>query len=168
MKKFLFILIFAFIFTTCTNNLQDGDPSKNSYLNSTEHTKLSDEKIDNKPTYEVIFNLESLVECINIEMEGVFINKTFPNERTPKLVYFIVEKKLQLSQLKNSKKRYMTIGKNFNNDWELRSPVKICVDKKDALSSLEAAEYRIRFTIFDKIPFYYTLNIGCEAKIIFN
>ena len=168
MKKYLSIFIFAAIFTTCTENLQNDKLLNNSYLNSTEYTKLSEEKIDNKPTYEVIFNLENPVECINIEMEGVSINSTFPNEKMPKRVYFIVEKKLQISQLKNSKGKYMTIGKNFNNDWEISSPVNICVNRNDSLSSLEATEYRIRFTIFEKTPFYYTLNLKCREKIIFD
>jgi len=168
MKKYLLTFIFSVIFTTCTNNLQDDKLLNNSYLNSTEQTKLSDEKIDNKPTYEVIFNLGNPVECINAEMEGVFINRTFPNEKTPKQVYFIVEKKLQLAQSQGSKNKYMTIGKNFNNDWEIHSPVTICVNRNDIISSLEATEYRIRFTIFEKIPFYYTLNLRCGAKIIFD
>jgi len=167
MKKYLFILIFA-IFTTCTNNLKDDKLLDNSYLNSTEYTKLSDEKIDNKPTHEVVFKIEKPVECINIEMEGVYINRTFPNENIPKRIYFIVEKKLQLSQSKNNKDKYMTMGKNFNNDWEISSPVRICANKNDTLTSLDASEYRIRFTVFDKIPFYYTLKIRCGAKIIFD
>ena len=165
MKNYLFI--FAVIFTTCTKNLDDDKLLDNSYLNSTEYTKASEEKIDNRPTYEVIFNIENPVECINIEMEGVYLNKAFPNEKMPKRVYFIVEKKLQLSQAKNNKGRYMTIGKNFNNDWEIYSPVNICVNRNDAFLSLEAAEYRIRFTVFEKTAFYYTLKIRCGAKIIF-
>ena len=100
-------------------------------------------------------------------MEGLYLNKIFPNEEIPKRVYFIVEKKLQLSS-KNSKETFMAIGRNFNNDWEVHSPIRICVNKNDTLSALEAAKYRIRFTIFEEIPFHYTLKIRCETKIIFN
>ena len=167
MKRYLFI--FAVIFTTCTSDLKDYKLLDNSYLNSTEYTKLSDENIDNKPTYEVNFNIENHVECMNIEMDGVYIPSTFPNDNTPKRVYFIVEKRLQLPQLKSSKeKKYMTIGRNFNNDWEIYSPVRICVNRNDILSPLNESEYRVRFTVFEKIPFHYKLNIKCESKITFN
>jgi len=169
MKKYLFILIFAAIFTTCTKNLNDNKLIDNSYLNSTASTKVSNDKIDNKQTYEINFNIENSVDCINIEMEGIHLSRTFPNENIPKRIYFIIEKKLQLPQFKNSdNKKYMPIGRNFNNDWETSSPVKICADKNDSLSSIEATEYRIRFTIFDNIPFYYTLKIRCASTIIFN
>jgi len=168
MRKYLFILIPAVIFATCIKNSKDDKLLDNSYLNSTESTKLSNDKIDNKQTYEVTFSLESTAECINIEMEGVHLNRTFPNEHTPRRIYFIVEKKLQLSQVKNSSNKYFTIGRNFNNDWEIYSPVRICADRNNAFLSLDASEYRIRFTVFDKIPFYYILKIRGESKIIFD
>ena len=166
MKKYLFI--FTVIFTTCTKNSKDDKLLDNSYLNYTESTKLSEEKIDNKPTYEISFNIEKPVECVIIEMEGAYLHKTFPNENTPKRVYFIVEKKLQLSQLKNNDKKYITVGRNFNNNWEIYSPAKICVNKNDTFLLLDASEYRIRFTVFEKIPFYYILKIKCESKIFFD
>ena len=168
MKKYFFIFIFAVIFTTCTKNVNDDKLLDNSYLNYTENTKLSEEKIDNRETYEVNFNIEKPVECLIIDMEGTFLNKTFPNENTPKRVYFIVEKKLQLQQFKTNVKKYTVIGKNFNNDWEIISPVNICVNRNDAFLSLDASEYRVRFTIFEKIPFYYILKIRCESKVIFD
>jgi len=169
MKKYLFILIFAAIFTTCTKNSKDNKLFDNSYLNSTENTKLSEEKIDNKQTYEISFNIETPVECINIEMEGVYLHKTFPNENTHKQIYFIVEKKFQLPQLKsNNDEKYIPVGRNFNNDWEVQSPVRICVRRNDTLSSLDDSGYRVRFTIFEKTPFYYILKIRCESKIIFD
>jgi hypothetical protein len=169
MKKYLFILVFSVIFAACTKNSKNDKVLDNSYLNSTESTKLSEEKIDNKQTYEISFKVENSVECVNIDMEGVHLNKTFPNENTPKRIYFIIEKKLQLPQFKSSdNKKYMPIGRNFNNDWEIYSPVKICADKNDSLSLLEASEYRVRFTVFEKIPFYYILKISCESKIIFD
>ncbi|MCL2154688.1 MAG: hypothetical protein FWH53_03385 [Leptospirales bacterium] len=168
MKKYYFIFICAAIFTTCTKNVNDDKLLDNSYLNYTENTKLSEEKIDNKETYEVSFNVEKPVECIVIEMEGAYINRVFPNENIPKRVYFIVEKKLQLQQFKSNAKKYMTIGKNFSNDWEITSPVSICVSSNDAFLLLDSSEYRVRFTIFEKIPFYYVLKIRCESKIIFD
>jgi len=170
MKKFIFIFIFisVAIFTTCTKKSKDDKLLDNSCINSTEYTKLSEEKIDNRQTYEVSFNLENPVECINIEMEAAYIQKTFPDENIPKRVYFIVEKKLQMPQLKNSKdQKYMTVGRNFNTDWEIYSPVRICINRNDTLISLNDSEYRVRFTVFEKIPFYYILKIRCESKIIF-
>ena len=169
MKKYIFIFVLVGIFTTCTKNSKDTKLLDNSYLNSTEYTKVSEEKIDNKQTYEISFNIENPVECINIEMEGVHLPKTFPNENTPKQIHFIVEKKLQLPQLKSiGDVKYTPIGRNFNNDWEIYAPARVCINKNDSLSLLDNSGYRIRFTIFDKTPFYYILKIRCESKIIFD
>jgi len=168
MKKYFFVFIFAVVFTTCTKNVNNTKLLENSYLNNTENTKLSKEKIDNKETYEINFNIKKPVECLIIEMEGVYLQRTFPNGNIPKRVYFIVEKELQVPQFQGNDKKYVAIGKNFNNDWEISSPVRMCINQKDAFLALDVTGYRIRFTVFETKPFYYILKIKSESEIIFN
>jgi hypothetical protein len=157
------------LFPCCTGTVKETLDQNQIYSNTTESTKPSAEKIDGTPTYEISFNLEKPADCMSIELEAVYLNKSFPIQRVLKNAFFIVEKRLKLAQFKlKTDANFTQIGRNFNNDWELYSPVKVCTNNNDPLSILDASEYRIRFSTFEKRPFYYVVKIACESKVIFN
>jgi hypothetical protein len=169
MKKASILILLILLFPGCTGTVKDTLDQNQIYSNSTESTKPSVEKIDGTSTYEISFNLEKPADCMSIELEAVYLNKSFPIQRVPKNSFFIVEKRLKLAQFNLKTDKFFTqIGRNFNNDWEIYSPVKICTNNADPLSMIDASEYRIRFSTFEKRPFYYVVKIACESKVIFN
>jgi len=168
MKKTSLSLLLILLLIGCKQAVKDTSGQNQTYGNTTENTKLSSEKIDNSRTFEINFTLEKPADCMTIDIESVYLQKSFPVERISKKTYFIIEKKLNLPQLKlKADKSYTPMGRNFNNDWELYSPVKICSSNGDPISNLDLSEYRIRFTTFEKTDFYYIITVTCESKIIF-
>lgn len=168
MRRISLFLLFILLLLNCKESVKDNLNQNQTQGNSTEYTKLSSEKIDGSRTFEVNFTLEKPADCMTIDIESVYLQKSFPVQRISKKTFFIVEKKLNLPQLKiKEDKSYTPIGRNFNNDWEIYSPVKICTGKNDPLSKLDVSEYRIRFTTFEKTDFYYVITVTCESKIIF-
>jgi hypothetical protein len=168
MRRISLFILFILLLLNCKESVKDNMNQNQTQGNSTEYTKLSSEKIDGSRTFEVSFTLEKPAECMTIDVESVYLQKSFPVQRIAKKTFFIVEKKLNLPQLKiKSDKSYTPIGRNFNNDWELYSPVKICTVKNDPISKLDVSEYRIRFTAFEKTDFYYVITVTCESKVIF-
>lgn len=163
-------LIVPLIFLACcVSNSRDTAPAQTVYTygSSTENSIKSDDRIDNNTTYQVFFTIEKKTECISIDVESVYLQKSFPVQKIPKKTFFIVEKEITLSYktLKNSIK-YVPLGRNFNNEWEIFAPVKICAIKNDPLSQLDTSRYRIRFTTFEKLPVYYVITINSEQRII--
>jgi len=169
MKKYQLLLLTVLLSLNCSKTVKEDINQNQTYGNSTEYTKVSSEKIDKSQTYEITFTLDKPADCMTIDIQSVYLNKSFPMQKVPKRTFFIVEKKLNLPQFKlGADKAYTPMGRNFNNDWELYSPVKICTNKNDPISKLDISEYRIRFTAFEKTGLYYIVNITCESKILFN
>lgn len=153
---------------SCTGNKKNNSSVQTSYThgNSTENSIKTNGSIDNQVTYQVFFTIEQKTECISIDIESVYLQKSFPIQKIPKKTFFIVEKEILLTHksLRNSIK-YIPLGRNFNNDWEIFSPVKICTIKNDPLSQLDNSRYRIRLTTFEKLPVYYVITINSDQKI---
>jgi hypothetical protein len=168
MKYFFIPLLLLLCFVNCSESVKDTSDIAQTYGNSTDKIKYSSDKIDGSPTYEVHFTLEKPADCISIDIESVFLQKTFPLQKIPKKTYFILEKKIRLPNRKTTDKSYTPLGRNFNNDWEIFSPVKICTNKNDPLSAIDASEYRIRFTVFEKSQLYFFVTMQCDSKIIFS
>ena len=169
MRIFSFLILFILLFLNCTSTVKVNPEQNQTYGNTTGNTKISTEKIEGSPTYEITFTLEKPADCMTIDMESVYLQKTFPVQKVPKNTFFIIEKKLKLPGVKfKNDKNYTPMGRNFNNDWEIYSPVKICSGKNDPLSKLDVSEYRIRFTVIEKTEFYYIVTISSETKIIFS
>lgn len=168
MNRFTILLFLIPLFLNCKETVKEDTGQKQVYGNTTEYTKLSDEKIDYSQTYEVSFNLDKPADCLTIDIESAYLHKTFPVQKVPKRTLFYLEKKLDVTKFKMlTGKNYTQLGRNFNNDWDIFSPVKICGKKDDPLSTLDTSEYRIRFTAFEEKQLYYIITIICESKIIF-
>jgi hypothetical protein len=163
------IIVFLFL-AGCSGNQKKDEVIQTVFTfgNSTENSLKSAESIDNHATYQVFFSIENKTECITIDIESVYLQKSFPIQKIPKKTYFIVEKEISLDHksLKNNI-RYIPLGRNFNNEWEIYSPVKICSIKNDPLSQLDNSKYRIRLTTFEKLPVYYVITINSDRKIFF-
>ncbi len=172
MNRFIKIYyIFLILFTAgCITGQKDtgSKVSVYNYGNTSEASTKSADLIDNNTTYQVFFTIENKAECITIDIESVYLQKSFPIQKIPKKTYFIVEKELKLAyQSTRNNLKYVPLGRNFNNDWETFTPVKICTIKNDPLSTLDNSRYRIRFTTFEKLPVYYIITINSDQKIIF-
>lgn len=162
------LICLLILFPACASDKKNAEiQTVFTYGNSTENSVKSADSIDNHPTYQVFFNIEQKTECITINIESVYLQKSFPIQKIPKKTFFIVEKEIILAHrsLKNSTK-YIPLGRNFNNEWEIYSPVKICSIKNDPLSQLDNSRYRIRLTTFEKLPVYYVITINSDRKII--
>jgi hypothetical protein len=168
MKKTLLSLILLLFLISCKEAVKDSSSQNQTFGNSTEYTRLSEDRIDGSRTFELIFTLDKPADCMTIDIESVFVQKSFPIERVPKKTFFIIEKKLNLPQFNLKKNNlYISMGRNFNNDWDLYSPVKICGSKSDPISNLDLSQFRIRFSTFEKTDFYYVITITCESKVMF-
>ncbi len=169
MNKYLLLLFLIPLFLNCKETVKEDVNRNQTYGNTTELTKVSSVKIDGYQTYEVSFTLDKPAECMTIDIESAYLQKSFPVQKITEKTYFYLEKKLNIPQLTaKSADSFTQIGRNFTNDWELYSPVKVCSSKNDPLSTLDVSEYRIRFTAFEKKQLYYIITITCESKIIFN
>lgn len=156
------------MFLNCKESVKEDINQNQTYGNTTEYTKISAGKIDGAQTYEVSFTLDKPAGCMTIDIESAYLQKSFPVQKIPKKTYFFVEKKLNVTQSKSKiLSNFTPLGRNFTNDWELYSPVKICTGKNDPLSTLDVSEYRLRFTAFEKNQLYYIITITCESKISF-
>jgi len=163
------LIISLLLITGCTAGKRETPETQvYTFGNSTENSEKSDERIDRNTTYQVFFSLKQKTECISIEIESVYLQKSFPVQKIPKKTYFIIEKEIILSHksLKNNVK-YAPLGRNFNNDWAIYSPVKICTMKNAPLSLLGTSRYRIRFTTFEKLPVYFVITIKSDQPVIF-
>jgi len=168
MKKYSLLIFLTFLSMECFTPVKDTFNQIQTFGDTTKNTKISDEKIDGSPTYEVSFTLEKPADCMTIEIDSAYLQKTFPVQKIPKNTFFIIEKKLKLANYKlKSDNTFTPIGRNFNNDWELYSPVKICSNVNDPLSTINVSDYRIRFSAFEQAELYYIITITCESKVIF-
>lgn len=163
----IIVILTLLVSVSCKEQVKDTSAPEQVYGNSTEYTKSSADRIDGSPTYEVSFTLDKPAGCMTVEIESAVLQKSFPVERIPKRTFFIVEKKLNLPHLKLKEMLYTPIGRNFNNEWDLYSPVKICTGTDDPVSRLDASEYRVRFSVFEKSDFYYRLTVTCDSKVTF-
>ncbi len=170
MKKISLLFIAMLLCAGCTEQVKETmAQEQQQYGNSTENTALSPVRIDNYPTYQIYFTLEKPTDCLTIEIESVYLQKSFPVQKIPARTFFIVEKKLKLPAFSGKDDMHFTqLGRNFNHDWEVYSPVKICSSANDPLSKLDQSDYRIRFTTFDKSVSWYVITITCKSKVIFN
>lgn len=169
--KNLQLLVFAIILCTgCGEQIRETHTNEEQqYGNTTENTKVSIDRIDNYPTYQVLFTLDKPADCFSIEIDSVYLQKSFPVQKIPARTYFIVEKKLKLpASGKKEEIIYTQLGRNFNSDWDVFSPVKVCSSANDPLSKLDISEYRIRFTTFEKKLAWYVITVTCKSKIIFS
>ena len=105
MKKWLLLIIIS-IMLSCSSGAKKDELTEivYTYGNSSEKSIKSNDKIDNNTTYQLFFTLDSDTECIKIEIEAVYLQKSFPVQKIPKKAYFIVEKELALP-IANPKKR---------------------------------------------------------------
>lgn len=173
--KFIFsifagLVFFGFSDGCAVDNLKN-DKSRDTYeySESTESLKPSADRLDEGRTFEVYFTLEKPVECISVGLEAVYLQKKFPVQSIPKKSYFVVEKILEVPGTENKKgKIYVPSGRNYDSNWEVHSPVKICSSKNDPVSSLDRSVFRMRFTTFDDQPFYFTVTVLSPVKIIFS
>ena len=163
------IIVFLLLLSGCVTDKKDTELKQTVYTygSSTETGLKSSDSIDNNVTYQVFFTMDGKAECITVDIESVYLQKSFPIQKIPKKTFFIVEKELKLNyaSMKNSYK-YIPLGRNFNNEWETFSPVKICTIKNDPLSILDNSRYRIRFTTFEKLPVYYVITINSDRQIV--
>jgi hypothetical protein len=168
MNRYLLILFLIPLFLNCKGAVKDEISQIQTYGNTTENTKISAEKIDGAQTYEIYFTLDKPASCMTIDIESAQLQKSFPVQNIPKRTFFYIEKKLNIQKLKTgSADNFTPLARNFTNDWELYSPVKVCGNKNEPLSTLDTSEYRIRFTAFEKKQLYYIITVTCESKILF-
>jgi hypothetical protein len=170
LKKYCLLFISAVILLSCSGtdkkNTYQGE--RFSFSDSTLVLNKSADEIDRSTTYEIFFSLEKSVKCITVNIEAVYIADTFPAERIPQKTYFIVEKIINTKKYKSKKDiTYTPLARNFNDEWDTFYPVQICGLEGDPLSSIDASDYRIRFTVFDSRPVIFMATVFSDEKITF-
>lgn len=141
----------------------------NSYKGITTNEIESKAKIDKGRTYEIPFTIEKQEKCLNISITSIIFDTVFNKEEIVK-TYFIVEKAIDISHYKNinSKKFALSeIGRNFNNNWEIKKEIVICSSDNDPIKKINKSLYRIRFTIFRQEDFRFKIKILSMNKIHF-
>ena len=169
--KPLLTLLFFIILISCTSSgveiKQNELKNASEFSYSTENMKRSGESIDNGITWEIFFMPETALECIGVELDTVYLRKKFPVQTIPQKSYFIVEKILAVPGKKSGKKVYIPLGRNFTDNWELHSPVRICGRRDDPVSSIDRSVYRLRFTTFDTLPVSFTVTVYSDSAVKF-
>ena len=170
-KKLSIIAVLPLLFCLCTGSQQkDESKGRNTYTygNSTDSINRSSIKIDGAATYELLFSLAGETECFTIEIVSAFLRKEFPISRVPAKTYFIVEKVMNIEKFKSRKKQvFIPLAKNYNSEWDVFSPVKICRMGGDPLSRLSKSDYRIRFTTMRKETAYSIVTINSPRAVKF-
>lgn len=173
-KPLLHIILIAALFpvlTLCTGNTltSEKNDTGHEYINSTGNLKLSKEKLEDAPAYEVYFILDKTVECMGISLETMNVPQKFKDESTPEKSFFVVEKLIDLNSVKGKiRKEYIQLGKNYNSRWEVHNPLKICGNTADPVSRLGGSVFRVRFTTFDAKPVYFTVTLYTPVNVSFS
>ena len=170
MKKYFLVIITVLTLFSCSGAEKKSNyqGERFSFSDWTSALNKSADQIDRSTTYEIFFSLEKNVKCITINIEAVYIAETFPAERIPQKTYFIVEKIINTEKYKSKKNiTYTPLARNFNDEWDTFYPVQICGLEGDPLSSIDASDYRIRFTVFDSRPLIFMATVYSDEKISF-
>jgi hypothetical protein len=156
--------------------------NKRSYSGVTESSIESKNMIDNEKAYEIYFKIEEDENCIKVSMKSKVQYESIVKDEKSVKTYFIVEKAIDISKFikeepqESSKtvKRdiqrtaFSEIGRNFDYRWNRKRSILICTSKEDPIKKLDKSSlYRIRFTIFMKYNFSFTITVNSDQKIIF-
>ncbi|MDY6968343.1 MAG: hypothetical protein SVR08_06785 [Spirochaetota bacterium] len=143
--------------------------NKNTATGITSNSMISKAEIDRDRTYEIYFYIDIEEECIKIDISSQFFDRIYKKNIFLK-TYFIVERAIDSSKFKNKGVKgyfFSELGRNFNNDWKIKKGLVICSSQDNPLQKLNKGIYRIRFTVFKKTNFNYTIDIFSNNKIDF-
>ncbi len=170
LKKLLFvILIFVMIslLNACASKKNVYKISLSKVIPKKQKV-ISKNKIDAYKTYEVYFKLKQFEKCINVSFKTSYVVDTFSNKKRFSRTYFIVEKAIDVSKFKKSKKRYefSPLGKNYSDTWRNSSSLTICSKQDDPLLKLDNKTfYRIRYTTFSKYEYSFQSKVLVKANV---
>lgn len=170
--QFYKILVTALfpLLISCAGEVVTAEKNENEheYINSTINLAQTRDKLEGSQGYEVYFTLDRTVECISIALETVTAPAGFTDESVPVKSFFIVEKIVNImTSTEKNQKAYIQLGRNYNNQWEVHNPLKICGNINDPVSRLDKSLFRVRFTTFDRKPFYLTITLYTKANVYF-
>ncbi len=138
-------------------------------LSSIEAAKSAD-PIDRYPASMIFFKLDKNAEALSINISAEFIADVTGRKKTKK-TYFIVEKVIDMSSLKNRKDKYFyaEIGRNYDPDWNRQKEITLVSSKSEPFKNLDGNSlYRIRFTTFstENVDFTITINADCGVTYL--
>ncbi len=155
---------------------------KKSFSGVTEPSIESKSRIDKEKTYEIYFKIKEDEKCIKISMKSSVQYESIVKDEKSVKTYFIVEKAIDISKFIKEEPRessktvnrdiqktaFSEIGRNFDYRWNRKRSVLICTVGEDPIKKLDKLSlYRIRFTIFMKYNFSFTITVNSDQKIIF-
>ncbi len=127
------------------------------------------EPIDRYPTATMFFKLDKSVDALSIGIMAEYIADITGTKKTRK-TYFVVEKIIDMSQLKFAKNKYhyAEIGRNFDADWNREKEITLVSSKTEPFKNLDGDSiYRIRFTTFSQENVDYTIRINADCAVTF-
>lgn len=155
---------------SCAGDTVKADKNENihEYINSTKNLELSRDKLEESQAYEIYFTLDRTVECMSIALETVTVPVDVARDSVPVKSFFIVEKVMNvITASDKTQKAFIQLGRNYNSQWEVHNPLKICGNINDPVSRLDKSLFRVRFTTFDTNPVYLTITVFTDANVYF-
>ena len=172
MKKIIlsiFLLFFIINILNCSSGQQfreyDNIITKEIPVNN---GKLSSQSIEKEKTFEITLKLKEPTDCIKIAIASKYYSDTLPQKEKTAKTYFIIERRIDLSQfrVRRKKKFYSEIAKNYNTQWKYKQYITVCSSENEPLKKLRKdSPYRIRFTTLSKKQCWFTIKIHSDVEI---
>ena len=127
------------------------------------------EPIDRYAAFQMFFKLDRSVDAISVGISAEY-TADITGARKIKKTYFIVERVVDMSNVKFVKNKYLyaELGRNFDADWNREKEITIVSKKSEPFKDLDGASlYRVRFTIFSPENVDYTLRINADCGVTF-
>lgn len=161
MIKFYILILSLALLTSCFGGSKG---LLSSYTINSRQSYISNDLLDNYPTSELYFKLNSPAKCITVNVTAKY-ESDYLNEAASPKIFFVVQRELDIQHFSQTNKSiFVELGKNFNSNWDHSSSVKICTISSDPIQKIAPdILYRIKFTDFDKRDVQVTVTIDSRA-----
>jgi len=158
----------ASAYTTADKKSRAFKQSSVKTLSSIEAVKSAD-PIDRYPASMIFFKLDKNAEALSVNITAEYTADVTGTRKTKK-TYFILEKIIDMSNLKNRKDKYFyaEIGRNFDPDWNRQKEIILVSSSSEPFKNLDGNSlYRIRFTTFSTTNVDFTITINADCGVTY-
>jgi hypothetical protein len=128
----------------------------------------SADPIDKYRSYEIFFRLDKKVDTVKVSVTAQRSVVPYSRQKKSVNVFFLVEKMVDLSKFRRTKRKYIfsEMGRNYDEQWTVSREITIESRIDDPLINLDKTSlYRIRYTAFYQDPHEFNIAVHADCKI---
>jgi hypothetical protein len=154
----------------CTGNIRNKSYRNNkTAIVAADKSARTNDSIEKNATYASYFRLSKDVDTIKIGVILEYVSDILGTKKT-RNVYFIVEKVIDMTKLKNPRltSLHAELGRNFDNDWNRDADITLVSDREQPFKTLDAGSlYRVRYTTFAEENYTFIVTVKADCDITF-